>query len=175
MKTRRNEPCPCGSGKKYKKCCLKKEEQTHREETLTARMAEQPVVVAPPVARELDPHEEALERLWTEFDEGDYERRIALFTDSLGDEELMDADFAFEMVNEIEPEAVRRGERDRFDALVEAARERRPEIYAQNVGYWGGSLITNALVAGRTERITPLVLEIAGDPEGHIDVFERTL
>lgn len=22
MKTERNEPCPCGSGKKYKKCCL---------------------------------------------------------------------------------------------------------------------------------------------------------
>ena len=22
MKTRRNDPCPCGSGKKYKKCCL---------------------------------------------------------------------------------------------------------------------------------------------------------
>ncbi len=22
----RNDPCPCGSGKKYKKCCLKKEE-----------------------------------------------------------------------------------------------------------------------------------------------------
>jgi tetratricopeptide (TPR) repeat protein len=22
MKTGRNEPCPCGSGKKYKKCCL---------------------------------------------------------------------------------------------------------------------------------------------------------
>src|SRR5437667_10084575 len=27
MKTfRRNDPCPCGSGKKYKHCCLKKEE-----------------------------------------------------------------------------------------------------------------------------------------------------
>jgi len=25
MKTGRNEPCPCGSGKKYKKCCLNKE------------------------------------------------------------------------------------------------------------------------------------------------------
>jgi len=22
----RNEPCPCGSGKKYKKCCMKKSE-----------------------------------------------------------------------------------------------------------------------------------------------------
>ena len=24
MKTNRNEPCPCGSGKKYKACCDKK-------------------------------------------------------------------------------------------------------------------------------------------------------
>jgi len=28
MKTSRNEPCPCGSGKKYKKCCIGKEENT---------------------------------------------------------------------------------------------------------------------------------------------------
>jgi len=26
MKIGRNDPCPCGSGKKYKKCCLKKDE-----------------------------------------------------------------------------------------------------------------------------------------------------
>ncbi len=25
MKIGRNEPCPCGSGKKYKKCCLLKQ------------------------------------------------------------------------------------------------------------------------------------------------------
>ena len=25
MKIGRNAPCPCGSGKKYKKCCLRKE------------------------------------------------------------------------------------------------------------------------------------------------------
>ena len=23
-----NDPCPCGSGKKYKKCCMQKEKQT---------------------------------------------------------------------------------------------------------------------------------------------------
>ena len=28
-KTGRNEPCPCGSGKKYKKCCLLKEQSQH--------------------------------------------------------------------------------------------------------------------------------------------------
>lgn len=26
MKIGRNDPCPCGSGKKYKKCCLNKSE-----------------------------------------------------------------------------------------------------------------------------------------------------
>ncbi len=27
MKVKRNDPCPCGSGIKFKKCCLKKEWQ----------------------------------------------------------------------------------------------------------------------------------------------------
>lgn len=27
MEIGRNDPCPCGSGKKYKKCCLGKDEQ----------------------------------------------------------------------------------------------------------------------------------------------------
>ena len=28
----RNDPCPCGSGKKYKKCCLNKEKTTTSKE-----------------------------------------------------------------------------------------------------------------------------------------------
>jgi len=34
MKTGRNDPCPCGSGNKYKKCCLEKEETNLRGENL---------------------------------------------------------------------------------------------------------------------------------------------
>ena len=30
MKIGRNAPCPCGSGKKYKKCCLNNDQQTER-------------------------------------------------------------------------------------------------------------------------------------------------
>lgn len=30
-RTGRNDPCPCGSGKKYKKCCLPKEQEARRE------------------------------------------------------------------------------------------------------------------------------------------------
>ncbi len=32
MKIGRNDPCPCGSGKKYKKCCLDKDDFERREE-----------------------------------------------------------------------------------------------------------------------------------------------
>ncbi len=30
----RNDPCPCGSGKKYKKCCLNKKEQANNETSI---------------------------------------------------------------------------------------------------------------------------------------------
>ena len=32
----RNDPCPCGSGKKYKKCCLAKDEAVEREQHVKA-------------------------------------------------------------------------------------------------------------------------------------------
>jgi len=35
-KTGRNEPCPCGSGKKYKKCCLAKEQRRSVSSTSTS-------------------------------------------------------------------------------------------------------------------------------------------
>jgi tetratricopeptide (TPR) repeat protein len=30
-KTGRNDPCPCGSGKKYKRCCLENDEEAERD------------------------------------------------------------------------------------------------------------------------------------------------
>lgn len=38
-KTGRNDPCPCGSGKKYKRCCLAKD-QAAEHATLAAKRAE---------------------------------------------------------------------------------------------------------------------------------------
>jgi len=35
-KTGRNDPCPCGSGKKYKNCCLTKDEAAERERLAAA-------------------------------------------------------------------------------------------------------------------------------------------
>ena len=42
MKAGRNDPCPCGSGKKYKRCCLEKDQQAES----AARAAAQATVAA---------------------------------------------------------------------------------------------------------------------------------
>ena len=43
----------------------------------------------------------------------------------------MDGEMAFEMLNKLFPATVEHNERERFEALVERLRARRPEVYAQ--------------------------------------------
>ena len=38
IKTGRNEPCPCGSGKKFKKCCLGSQEVKKTDNAINSNM-----------------------------------------------------------------------------------------------------------------------------------------
>jgi len=38
VKIGRNDPCPCGSGQKYKRCCLPRDEATAAERAFEARL-----------------------------------------------------------------------------------------------------------------------------------------
>lgn len=49
----RNDPCPCGSGKKYKRCCLSDDER-HAATRRVAAPTVEPAALAP--TRTLDPH-----------------------------------------------------------------------------------------------------------------------
>jgi SEC-C motif len=50
----RNDPCPCGSGAKYKKCCLEKDEAARTAAAATnAAAVAAAAAAAPPVAHEL--------------------------------------------------------------------------------------------------------------------------
>ncbi len=42
MKAGRNDPCPCGSGKKYKHCCYATDSVKHEEPVVEADAAEEP-------------------------------------------------------------------------------------------------------------------------------------
>jgi len=159
----RNDPCHCGSGKKYKKCCLEKDEEARRKEA------------APPPAprhkKGSDPQIEAWNARYEEFEASDYEARIALFKRTLDDVELMDGEMAFEMLSGLFTPAAERNERDRYDLLIESLRERLPEVYKKEAHLLLENRILNALVMKRPEAVRTLTLELAELAGVHIDIW----
>ncbi len=200
MKTGRNDPCPCGSGKKYKKCCLAKDQASSSQEpaavllppsvvasarstayppsgqphpagpTALARAAEPPPPPLPP-----DPVAERAASHWREFESESDDGRIALFLKTLEDAELMTDDLAFEMLNRIHSDAVKNGGRARFAEYVNELRERWPEMFDQSAHYYRAWCLQDALAENRHEVVPTLARELAARADRDIDVFNRSI
>ena len=198
--TSRNDPCPCGSGKKYKKCCLKKDEEARRAALAEAERAALEAAAAPlwplrPAMEHLPPDAGMDDALWDQSepeDEADFQAdlailnarwdafeaaedcdgQIAIFLATL-EEGTMDAEFAFEMLNVIYESTAASGERDRFDALVALLRKRLPDVYAEDAHFYAGWLISNALAAGRLDALPALADELADTAGEQIDIVTR--
>lgn len=88
MNIGRNDPCHCGSGKKYKKCCLAKDEEEARKQAMPASVLK---AQSKPAAQERkerpkpppDPRIEAWNARYKKFESADYEERIAIFNRTL--------------------------------------------------------------------------------------------
>lgn len=162
MNIGRNEPCHCGSGKKYKKCCLARDEEAERAKTSSSPSVK-PAPVFPPIASfdSRDESDEAWDERWKDFEEADYEKRIELFQQTLAERELMDREMAFEMLNELFTQTVKKGERDRFEKLLKDLREQLPEVYEEEAGYFLDWRIVNATFAGKMELAGRLMREYA--------------
>jgi hypothetical protein len=177
----RNDPCPCGSGKKYKKCCLEKDRARAAPPpppTVEHRPAPPPPP-PPPSKSEAskpppDPRREALDKFWKEFESRDCEGRVATFLDVLDDEELMAPGSAFEMLLNIHGELMKRGEWERFRDLVETLRQRRPEVYEESAPTYLSWILHGALAAGQFDAIRPVALELGRRAGQDIDYFNRT-
>ena len=172
MNIGRNDPCHCGSGKKYKKCCLAKDEEQARKDALNSLAA---LETTPKADRDdkpkhpPDPRIQAWNARWDEFQTANYEDRFALFTRTLAEPELMDGEMAFEMLNDLFGQAAERNERDRFDALTESLRDRLPEVYEEEEKYIIEWRIINALAQGRHETIPSFTGDLARLPGMDID------
>src|SRR5215469_13785448 len=105
MKTGRNDPCHCGSGKKYKKCCLAKDQEeasrqavivplARQHPTAAGAVAEAPADEAPAAPVPPDPIAQRAEVHWQEFKAQKGDGRIAVFLETLEDVEVMDDDLA---------------------------------------------------------------------------------
>jgi hypothetical protein len=112
---------------------------------------------------------------WEAFERSDYEGQIALFGKTLDEEELMDDEMAFEMLNIIYHATVDRDERERFEALVDRLRERLPDVYAHDAHYYLDWRITNALAKGQVDALPALANEVATTAGKDIDTFFNVL
>jgi SEC-C motif len=177
MNIGRNDPCHCGSGKKYKKCCLAKDEEARRREAAPPTPIKTPTAKLAPPSREEqpeaapDPYIEAWNARYEEFEAGDYETRVALFGRTLDEGELMDSEMAFEMLSNLFDQAAERDDRDRYDSLIESLRERLPEVYKKQAHNLLENRIQNALVMNRPDVVHTLALELAALAGDEIDTW----
>jgi SEC-C motif len=184
MKVGRNDPCPCGSGKKYKKCCMDKNVAAERAALpveITTPAVSPPIDWAPPPRPELpprlepNPQDQAMQARLDAFESANYEARIALFLQTLDEPELIDREMAFEMLNPLYGECAARNQRARFDELVAGLRERWPDLYAEDAHYYLDWLIANALAEGRTEQLPALARELAATAGDDLDIFNSAI
>ena len=187
MKTGRNDPCPCGSGKKFKKCCIGEASQAvpilqqGRPNQAAVSVASQqtpawskPLPTEEPAPRPRSPLELKWDAHWDEFKSLQGEAREALFLRTLDDDELMEDEAVFEMLSRLYGDAVARGERERFGRLVEALVERRPELYEQSAHYYISWQHLDALADGRPD-VLSLTRALAAKAGRDIDVVNRGL
>ena len=188
MQTGRNDPCPCGSGKKFKKCCLGKGQPAAVSPTIPPRSpasflqpsgraavpsSSPPVITKPPP----EPYDPAIERWntrWQEFKSQEGEARNAVFLQTLDDKELITDEMAFEMLNLLHQDAILHGERAKFAELVSALAVRQPEVYQQGAHYYLSWRLQDAL-AEKSPDILTLTRELAAKAGQDIDTVNRSL
>ena len=194
MKVGRNDPCPCGSGKKYKKCCLGKDKAASGTRTAVVpppassagppRPVPFPTPEPKPAAakraaeasvrhRPRDPIAERGESRWKQFQSQNGEGRIAVFLEALDDAEVMTDELAFEMLSLLHADAVNSSNRTRFAECVDALRQRRPEVYEESSAYYLHWSLLDALAENREEVIASLARELAERAGRDIDTFNR--
>ncbi|WP_202927979.1 YecA family protein [Cyclobacterium roseum] len=192
MKIGRNDPCHCGSGKKYKKCCLHKDEEKEIFEASMESDSEELFPVEdfwedsildfddddddmPPFQMNPDISDEEnrlLEEWWNIYDDLDSPERIQNHIESFMSEhpELMphleiNEGVVFSMGNGLRRE-------DRFSDYVSFLidySKRFPEVYAEAESYYNLDIIAWLISIGKNDEIDPYLTPFVANPSEYAD------
>ena len=169
MKAGRNDPCPCGSGKKYKKCCLGKDQaaaerpanpaavllssgETNLVPALPPRQQPAPRPKPPPRPPP-DPRLERFRGALAGVRVAGRAGRLAVFLKTLDDPELMVDEQRLRDAERPAAGRIKAGERSRFAELVETLRQRRPEVFEESARYYLSWLMQDAVADGRPDLV----------------------
>jgi hypothetical protein len=204
LKIGRNDPCHCGSGKKYKKCHLAADEASEHE-----RLAEEAAVRArwlaeedalyrtPPVTpmplplmpdslpnarvpalpsllRKQTEEDSEEDAFREEFDAASYEDQVRILEQELAGN-APDPNRVFDMMDTIHKAAAERGERMYFRGLVDRVRGRLPEGLGKDIVWYHSWLIEDAVAEGHDDRLPALVEPLADNVVESIDEVFRLI
>lgn len=148
----RNEPCPCGSGKKYKHCHMRSDrEEAQQAEIEAAKRAEEERLAqireraqarqeesnASPSLDEFDDDDrvfdnEIFNALFEAFEDADADGKWDICRSAI-DEQLMDGEMVFEFFLELHRDALQRGLESRFVQLVRHLHSECPDVYQNEI------------------------------------------
>ena len=190
MKIGRNAPCPCGSGRKYKKCCLKLEEQRAAEERQQNANEQKLFLTGESVLSDNEDHEggpddddegydeiekSESDRIWDEYKDGDFAQKAAILEKIIDDPNLLEEFDCFELFNGLHESCQHLNDRQVFKRLTQRFKQEYPDRYKEVLGYLLQSLIQDALIEENKTEAGKMFLEFADDADENIDSFNRTL
>ena len=195
MKIGRNAPCPCGSGKKYKKCCLRIDEQNSAEERQQNARQQEIIDTYESVLQDTEDRksgpfeddgdsadaaddeteESESDRIWDEFKDSDFKQKAAIIEKILGNSDLFEEFDCFELFSELHDTCQHRGDREVFKKLTHRLKREYPERYMNKLGYLLQTLIQDALIDENNAEAAKMFLEFADQADADIDIFNSTL
>jgi len=194
--TDRNAPCPCGSGKKYKKCCLPKDRATQTQETAVnkhphpleetihremetffpAEFDTDDGLVSRSEDEKIDPLLQRINAFWDDFMDVPYAHQWAATDKMLTEEpELCDDEMIFEIANELFAPAIAAGEIERYKTLLNQFEEIVPESYAEELHYILDWRIQIALIEGNDDDVAYYFYQFSPLAGDHLDVYYRII
>jgi len=141
-KVGRNDPCPCGSGKKYKKCCLNREYEQRQQAAGEQRRMDEGGYSRPAAAEETYSDEEVQEREWwdefmSEFEEAEPDEIPGLAERALQEAPRFDGEDAITTAQRVKEVLLEQGRAAEFLKFLDSVRHLRPEAYKVE-GRWFG-------------------------------------
>lgn len=166
-KVGRNDPCPCGNGKKYKKCCL----EGDLEKARSPSMGGMDVQILGP--EEWDAMDE-WEALDDRFQAADFGEKVRMLSELCG-APPEDEDMLLEWFLDLNDAAVSQQDRHAFGNCVDLLKASLPDTYAEITGVLLNERLMNAVKDCESDAVGRLFCELARFAHRVVDeFFQRT-
>ena len=198
MKTGRNAPCPCGSGKKFKKCCLRKNEQEaiegkhiNKEETQSnnsenniaqEKESNKKLDRIKPIGQYIDTKNDYYqsnedcdfdqhEQFWKIFNDADFNHKVSIVEKILDDPGEIENYYCFDLIEGLYSSSQNSDDYSIFKRIIHRIKLDYPEIYDNNNQYLLDFLAQLSLAEQNQADAIALITEIADDPDIDVDII----